>query len=94
MSKGYPQVGDLVMNHKNELCFITGFGEKRRNINKDYCVRVILNFGDGGKSIGWNTPRRGVESFNHLTLNNKGVWELSVKKGQCPLFIEWLKDNG
>ena len=94
MSKGYPQVGDLVLNYENELCVISGFG-KLRYFNNNYSVRVILN-GDatyGGPSIVWNVAYVGLVNHSHLTLNNKGVWEVSAKVGKDPVFIEWLKHN-
>ena len=94
MSVVIPQVGDLCVGRDNELCFITGF-TRVGHPNNNNSVMVILNFDEHyvGKSIFWNNVRRGLVNYNHLVKNNKGVWEISVKEGQDPLFIEWLKQN-
>lgn len=83
-----PKVGDLCVGWEKKLCYITGFGKVRHCGNNNYAVILSLKWGNSNYcNFAWNFEN------NHLVMNNKGVWEISVKEGQDPLFIEWMKQN-
>ena len=91
MSKGYPQVGDLVKDGRT-LGVITGIGQFRGGDGEPTWGLLIDGKDWGGVEWGQSEGyvRGGeVELRSHLVWNDKGYWEQKISQGQCPVLEHW-----